>query len=753
MIQEQTGRRAGQSVNTLRRPARNDLSLWQRLSSMHTIHYKIDGLDCAEEVAILRREIGGLAGVLNLEFDVVNARMSVEYDAEAMDVANIVQAVARTGMQASPWEQRLTAGQRPFWERHGRLVLTAASGALLLAGFTVHWIKHDHLLHALTGGGQDGHVFPLAVWVLYLAAAAVGAWHVAPKAWQALTRLRPDMNLLMVAAVIGAIAIGEWFEAATVSFLFAVSLLLEHWSVERARRAIGALMNLSPPTARTADTGQEMPVDAILLGTRILVRPGERIPLDGNVSQGESTVNQAPVTGESMPVAKRPGDAVFAGTINDDGVLEIVTTKAVADTTLARIIRMVESAQTRRAQTQQWVDQFAQVYTPAMMFLALAVAILPPLLAGASWPEWIYRGLVVLVIACPCALVIATPVGIVSALTAAARHGVLIKGGAYLEAAGKLRAMALDKTGTLTEGRPEVLRIIPWQGHTENELLERAASLEAHSEHPLARAVLRKARAAGLTPPPAENTRVLNGKGVEGFWQGRLFWLGSHRFMHEKGQENQAVHAQAMELENAGHTVVAIGNGNHVCGLLSIADRLRPGARAFIQALRQLGITPVVMLTGDNEGTARAIAQEAGVDEFHSELLPEDKVAVIGRLVREHRQVAMVGDGVNDAPAMAAATFGIAMGAMGSDAALETADIALMSDDLSRLPWLIRHSRRTLAIIKQNVLFALSLKLLFIILTLAGVASLWLAILADTGATLLVVANSLRLLRSAPAEP
>ncbi|MDD4098852.1 MAG: heavy metal translocating P-type ATPase [Lentisphaeria bacterium] len=718
---------------------------------MHIIHYHVEGLDCAEEMAILRREVGGLPGVLNLEFDAINARMSVEFDPAALDSERIVEAVSATGMTALPWEQRLRPRPTSSWERHGRLIMTTVSGALILAGFIVHWLRHDSFIHAMAGGGED-HVFPLPVWVLYLAAAAAGAWHVAPRAWQALCRWRPDMNLLMVAAVIGAVAINEWLEAATVSFLFAVSLLLEHWSVERARRAIGALMNLAPPTAREAATGQERPVEAISPGTRILVRPGERIPLDGTVRQGESAVNQAPVTGESMPVPKMTGDDVFAGTINEHGVLEIETTKAAADTTLARIIRMVESAQARRAPTQQWVDRFAEVYTPAMMLLALAVALLPPLVTGAAWAEWIYRGLVVLVIACPCALVIATPVGIVSALTAAARHGVLIKGGAYLEAAGKLRALAMDKTGTLTEGRPEVLSVIPWQGHSETELLERAASLETHSEHPLARAVLRKARAAGLNPPPAENTRMLPGKGVEGFWQGRLFWLGSHRFMHEKNQEDLAGHAQAQDLEKAGRTVVAIGNDSHVCGLLSIADRLRPGVRDVLVSLRALGVTPVVMLTGDNEGTARAIAEEAGVDEFHSELLPEDKVAAIGRLVRQHRHVAMLGDGVNDAPAMAAATFGIAMGAMGTDAALETADVALMTDDLSRLPWLIRHSRSALAIIKQNVMFALGLKLLFIILTLAGLASLWLAILADTGATLLVVANSLRLLRTEPPE-
>jgi len=713
---------------------------------------KVHGLDCSDEVAILRREVGGRAGVIDLEFDVLNARMSVEYDPDAISPEQIVSAVADTGMRAIPWQRPTQHKQDPFWQRHGRLIMAAAGGTLLLAGFVTHWVLHRSLLDALAGGHHEDHAFPLSAILLYSASAVAGAWYVAPKALQAARRLRPDMNLLMVAAVIGAMIIGEWFEAATVAFLFAVALLLEHWSVERARHAIGSLLDLSPPTARcvSSDSGEvrDQPVEAVPIGATVLVRPGERIPLDGQVTKGESTVNQAPITGESMPVDKRIGDVVYAGTINQDAVLELRTTKAADDTTLARIIHMVERAQSRRAATQQWVDRFAVYYTPVMMGLAIAFAVVPPLLTDASWLEWFYRALVILVIACPCALVISTPVSIVSALTAAARNGVLVKGGVYLEAAGHLKALAFDKTGTLTHGRPQVQQLLPLNGHSEHELLERAAALEAGSEHPLARAILSKARQLGIRPVPAENYQAARGRGGEGRIDGRPFWIGSHRLMHEKGQETPQVHAKAEQLEADGHTVVAVGNDSHVCGLISLADTLRQNAPSTIRAIRQAGVEVVVMLTGDNEGTARAIAREAGVDEYRCELLPEDKVEAVGRLTREHKHVAMVGDGINDAPAMAAATFGIAMGAMGTDAALETADVALMSDDLSRIPWLIRHSRRTLRTIQANIAFALGLKLLFMALALVGMASLWMAIAADMGASLIVVFNSLRLLNA-----
>jgi Cd2+/Zn2+-exporting ATPase len=720
------------------------------------IEYRVLGLDCSEEVAILRREVGGKPGIIDLEFDVINGRMSVEFDPDAISAPEIAAAVNGTGMKASPWELRHAPAEGPFWERHGRLVMTSASGGLLLAAFITHWVLHGSLLDAFAGVHPGEHVLPRPVVLLYLGAVVCGAWYVFPKALQAARRLRPDMNFLMIVAVIGAILIGELFEAATVSFLFALSLLLEHWSVERARNAIGALLDLTPPTARYFCGGHggyhEKPVAEVPLGAIVQVRPGEKIPLDGEIVKGTSAVNQAPITGESMPVFKQPGDEVYAGTINQEGVLEFRTTRAANDTTLARIIHMVESAQSRRARSQQWVDRFSIYYTPSMIGLAIVTTLLLPLLTAASWSEGIYRGLVILVIACPCALVISTPVSIVSALTASARNGVLIKGGLYLEAAGRLRVLAMDKTGTLTQGQPEVQVMVPLNGHTEAELLARAAALEATSEHPLARAILRRAREAGLEVVPAEHFQALPGKGGEGSIDGRTFWIGSHRLMHEKGQETPEIHARAEQLEDAGHTVIALGNDRHVCGLISIADRLRANVPEILAKVRQAGVGQVVMLTGDNEGTARAIAAQAGVDEYRCELLPEDKVEAIGRLVREHQHVAMVGDGVNDAPAMAAATFGIAMGAMGTDAALETADVALMADDLGKLPWLIRHSHRTLRNIQQNIGFALGLKLLFIILTMFGLATLWMAIAADTGVTLLVVFNSLRLLNISGAD-
>ncbi|MDU0959953.1 MAG: heavy metal translocating P-type ATPase, partial [Bradyrhizobium sp.] len=483
-----------------------------------------------------------------------------------------------------------------------------------------------------------------------------------------------------------------------------------------------------------------------------VVRPGDKIPLDGRVLAGESEVNQAPITGESVPVPVEPGKEVFAGTINGEGALEIQTTKAAQDTTLARIIRMVGSAQSRRAPSEQWVEQFARVYTPAVMILALVVFLVPPLAFGGAWEPWFYRALVLLVIACPCALVISTPVTIVAALAGAAKQGVLVKGGVHLETPAKLKAIAMDKTGTLTEGRPRVVELVPLGTRTEAELLEFAAALEARSEHPLARAILEKARERGITVAPATAVQAVRGKGVTGRIGAREAWLGSRKYLEERATTaaTAEVLLSADRIAGAGRTVVAVGDENSVWGLIAVSDAIRPEAKRIVAELHAAGIERVVMLTGDNRATAEVIARETGVDEVQAELLPEDKVAAIERLVgRFHKPggaVAMIGDGVNDAPAMARANLGIAMGAIGSDAAIETADVALMSDDLSKLPWLIRHSKATLAIIRQNIGFSLSVKLLFTALTIAGFASLWGAIAADVGASLLVVLNGLRLL-------
>lgn len=714
--------------------------------------FKVIGLDCAEEVAVLRQEVGPLVGgEENLAFDVLNGRMMILEDARSASASEIQEAIRRTGMTAEEWQP----GQNDFAEDGNRRLLqvwfTTLSGLGVLTGIAMHiWLAGGIFSAFRLFGGHDGQFMPWPEIVAYALAIGFGVRFVVPKAWFALKRLRPDINLLMVIAVAGAITIGEWFEAATVAFLFALSLALESWSIGRARRAISALLDLAPPTVRVReDSGieKEMLAEDVLVGAHFVVKPGERIPLDGRVVAGISDVNQAPITGESLPVQKDVDAEVFAGCINGDGALEIESTKAAQDTMLARIIRLVEEAHSRRAMAEQWVEKFARIYTPAVILLAIAVFIVPPLAFGGVWEEWFYRALVLLVIACPCALVISTPVSIVAALAASARQGVLVKGGVFIEQPARLNALAFDKTGTVTRGEPAVVYVIPLNNHSEWELLERAAALEARSAHPLARAVSEYAAGNAISVEPADDVQNLPGQGVIGTFQGESFWLGSHRYLVARGQDSQEVTERATALEREGKTVVAIGNDRHVCGLLAFADTLRPGAAETLQELRRLGVEHLVMLTGDNRVTAETIAGELDIDEVHAELLPQEKVTVVERLVEEYGNVAMVGDGVNDAPAMARASFGIAMGAAGSDAAIETADIALMTDDLTKLPWIVSHSRRTLAIIRQNVVFSLAVKAIFVVLTFIGFATLWGAIAADVGASLLVVVNALRLLR------
>ena len=719
--------------------------------------FKIAGMDCAEETKALRQAVGTLSGITDVAFNLLNGTMTVTAADGAVDDRVIVAAVERAGMSARPADSKEAAVSQPesigFWPAHGRAVMCAMSGIAVAAGFLSHWLLHGSLLDALAeGGGDKAHVFPLLSITFYLVAILAGGWFIFPKALAALRRLRADMNLLMTIAVFGALGIGEWFEAATVTFLFSLSLVLEAWSIGRARNAIKALFKLSPPRARyiCPHDGDimEKPVEDVPLGTTVLVRPGERIPLDGQITKGRAAINQAPITGESIPVEKQEGDEVFAGTIDEDGAIEFRVTKPASDTTIARIIRMVEEAQSRRAPSEQWVETFARYYTPAMILLAVAIAVVPPLVFGGNWTRWFYESLVLLVIACPCALVISTPVSIVAALASAARAGILIKGGAFLEAAGMLKVVALDKTGTVTHGRPEVQRIIPLNGHTEEELLDRAAALEVHSRHPLARAIVRTAKQYSRAVIPAENYRESRGRGAQGTIDGRTFWIGSHRLLDEKQMDSEEMHRRIDTLEDAGHSVVVVGNDDHVCGFFSVADSVRDNALSIVADLKRAGVEKIVILTGDNRGTARAISEKVGADEFHAELLPEDKLKAIEEAKRRYGAVAMVGDGINDAPALAAATLGIAMAAAGTDAAMETADIALMSDDLSRLPWLIHHGRRTVGIIRQNIGFALGVKLLFMGLALAHIATLWMAIAADMGASLLVIMNALRLLRS-----
>ena len=756
------------------------------VSERSAFDFRVRGMDCAEEVAALERAVGPVAGgAENLRFDVLRGRMQVLDPSAAESAQAVREAVARTGMRAEAWRgEEEGVGAESFWARRGRTLLTLASGVLTAAGFVVHAAAADGVLAAL---GAHETAVPLVAKLLYLAAILAGVWHILPRAWAAARGLRPDMNLLMTVAIGGAVALGQWLEAASVAFLFALSLVLEGWSVGRARRAVDALLDLSPTVARVrrADGVEEtVPAGTVAPGSTVVVTPGEKIPLDGEVLAGTSAVDQAPITGESLPIAKEPGDEVFAGTINGGGALEIRTTRPAEETTLAHIVRLVEEAQARRSPSERWVERFARVYTPAVMALAAAVMVLPPLAVAASghpadwavWTDWIYRGLVLLVIGCPCALVISTPVSIVAALASAARHGVLIKGGAFVEEPARIEAIAFDKTGTLTAGMPAVVEVVAFpetvdaesgrpreepHGAAQDAVLALAAAVEARSEHPLARAIVGHAAARGLRPEPATRLQSIPGRGAVGEVDGREVWVGSRRYLLDRlrdrreGTKDGASEAIPPEVDSvlrsvaaAGRTAILVGEGPRVRGLIALADSLRPEAAEVIAALRARGLDHLVMLTGDNRPTARAIGDQAGVDEVRAELLPEDKVAAVEELVGHHGRVAMVGDGVNDAPAMARASLGIAMGAAGTDAAIETADVALMADDLTRIPWLIDHSRRALRIIRQNIGFALGVKAVVFLLATVGLASLWAAIAADMGASLLVIFNALRLLRA-----
>jgi Cd2+/Zn2+-exporting ATPase len=613
------------------------------------------------------------------------------------------------------------------------------SGVLVSAGLVAEWTN------ALPKAGTAA---------LSIAAMLAGGWFLLPKAGRAILKLHPDINLLVVVAAIGASVIGEWVEASAVVFLFGVAEWLEGWADRRARRATEALLELAPKIAVVERNGRfvEVSVDQVALGETVATKSGMSIPLDGEVISGESSVNQAPITGESVPVDKKPGDTVFAGTINGEGSLEIKVTKTTGDTTLARIIRLVAEAQEQKAPTQRFVDVFARYYTPAVTAVALLVFLVPPLVMGGDWNTWLYRACVLLIIACPCALVISTPVSIVAGLTALARRGVLVKGGAHLETIGRLKGLAVDKTGTITEGKPQVLAVELVNAADEAAVMGIAAAIDDHSAHPLAKAVVAYAKAKEISFSRASNYQARSGRGAEGVIDGHAYFVGNHRFAHELGVCSEDIEARLGAIEANGQSVVVVGHRPHdgckgeVLGIIAIGDTLRPNAKAAVAALHAAGVEQVIMLSGDNQRTADFIAKQVGIDEARGDLLPDDKVAAVKALREKYGVVGMVGDGVNDAPAMATANIGIAMGAAGTDAAIETADIALMQDELGKIAETIRLGRRTLGIIHFNIAFALSLKAIFLVLTLIGYASLWFAILADTGATLLVIANALRLL-------
>ncbi len=700
---------------------------------------RVSGMDCADEVEALEQVLRPLKGVREVRANLMGGKVTLLHD-ESVTPELLIRAIAPTGLKASRDDDAQTEGDVEG-ARRARQIAVAISGAFTGLGLLIQWTKVAPEWLA------DG-AFAVAI--------VAGGWFVVPKAWRAARRLALDMNVLMTVAVIGALAIRQWSEGAAVTFLFALSELLEAFSLARARKAVQALMQLTPETALLKDGAdfREVPVEQVAIGSTIAVKSGSRIPLDGEVSRGESAVNQAPITGESMPVEKKPGDAVFAGTINGEGALEIRTTKGHADTTIAKIIHLVEEAQSQKAPSQRFVDVFARYYTPSVMVAAVLVMLLPPLLGGGAWLTWFYRGLVLLVIACPCALVISTPVSVVSGLTAMARRGVLIKGGAVLEAVGKLRALAVDKTGTITEGKPRVTKVIALNSKTEAEIVRIAAAIDTHSEHPLAQAVVAYAKEQKVEFPRSENYQAKNGRGAEAVIAGHPYFVGNHRFTHELAVCSPEIEKRLAEIEADAQSVVVVGHKPHegcageVLGILAVGDAIRTNAAEAIAALHRVGVRKIVMLSGDNQRTASAIARKAGIDEAIGDLLPDQKIERVKAMLGESHYVGMIGDGVNDAPAMAAASVGIAMGGTGTDTAIETADMALMQDDLSKVAAAIALGRRTVRVIQFNIAFALALKAVFLILALIGYASLWLAILADTGATLLVIANALRLLRA-----
>ncbi len=675
--------------------------------------------------------MAALPGVTRASLNFGAATLRVE---GAFDPKAVMREAARHDQVVARPEDAQTA-RPPSWGRRLLLLRMVVSGLSILAGGIL----------ARVG-------FPAQLTTpLFAAAMLLGGYATLRQGLRALSRLQFDMNGMMTGAVIGAALLGEWEEGAVVAFLYAVSNWLEASTMDRARRSIRALMDLAPKEARVRRNGAEMvlPVEAVRVGDRLLVRPGEKLAMDGILRAGTSAVNQAPITGESMPVDKGPGDPAYAGSVNGHGALEIEVTRLAEDTTLARIIHLVEEAQAHRAPSQRFVDRFARIYTPVVFGLALGMMLVPAVVWQQPWTPWIYRGLALLIVSCPCALVVSTPVTIVSAIATAARQGILIKGGAYLEELGRLRAIAFDKTGTLTRGMPEVTDVIPLDGGSSENFLALAAAVEIHSEHPLARAVVRAAEAQGLPIPPSEGFTAIPGKGGRARVQGRTVFAGSPRLFAEVAGGSWDG-AAVEKLEAQGKTVILVGTAQATWGILALADPLRPESRQAIADLRSAGLQHVALLTGDNRAVAHSIARSVGADTVEAEVLPDQKRGAILRLRSRYGSLAMVGDGVNDAPALAASSVGIAMGVVGSDVALETADVALMADDLSKLPFLVRLGRRAARVIRQNIAFALAIKALAIAAVFPNWLTLWLAVLGDMGASVLVTLNGMRLLADRP---
>ena len=688
--------------------------------------YNVEGMDCGSCAKSIENHLNTLPAVKSVSVHFSTGKMKVEHE---NSVEEILSEVSKIGYKASLLTKNKPAETPKNKEGYGTIIFT---GILISLGFIGSYTGISSLIPTL----------------MYAVAMIISGYKPVKSAYYSIKSQSLDMNVLMSVAAIGAALIGEWLEGATVVWLFALGTTLQNMSIEKTRNSIRNLMDLAPAEAWIQIESQlvKKPVEEVLIGEILIVKPGDKIPLDGEIIKGISSINQAPITGESIPVDKEAGDTVYAGTINESGSLEIKVTKLVEDTTIAKIIHLVEEAQEQKAPTQAFVDKFANIYTPIVFILALAVMVLPPLLHFGTWGEWFYKGLELLVVACPCALVISTPVAIVSAIGNAAKNGVLIKGGTFLEKAGTINAIAFDKTGTLTEGKPKVSQIKVFN-ILEDELLSIALTLEEYSTHPIAKTIVEYAHDKGIQSKNGELFKNIVGKGVQATINGVTYYAGNARLFEEMNIPLGTVITEIQELQSQGNTVVIIGTQQDIIGIISVADTIRTTTVKALSGLKQVGVNQIVMLTGDNEGTANLISKEANVNRYFAELLPEDKVDAIGKLQLEGHKVAMVGDGINDAPALAAADLGIAMGGAGTDTAMETADIVLMADNLEKLPHTIKLSRKALAIIKQNIWFSLIVKFVALVLIFPGWLTLWLAVLSDTGAAIIVILNALRLLK------
>ncbi|WP_394122162.1 heavy metal translocating P-type ATPase [Planococcus donghaensis] len=682
--------------------------------------YRLENLSCTSCAAKFEKNVRELPDIRNVNLNFGASKLTIDGN---VTIEALEKAGAFDHIRVYPEKEKVK--HVPFYQRR-QTIETAISLLLLIAGIIVSF--------------QAGETHPWSI-ALFGGSMAIGGYHMFWTGLKNLSTLQFDMKTLMTIAIIGAVIIGEWREGAVVVFLFAVSEALESFSMNKARQSIRSLMDLAPARALIQRSGElaEMDTEDIRIGDILIVKPGQKIAMDGTVLRGQSAVNQAAITGESIPAVKKAGDEVFAGTMNDEGALEVTVTKRVEDTTIAKIIHLVEEAQAEKAPTQKFIDQFAKYYTPAIIAIAFFVALVPGFVTG-NWELWVYQGLAVLVVGCPCALVVSTPVAIVTAIGNAARQGVLIKGGVHLEETGRINAVAFDKTGTLTKGYPEVTDVFAEGAVTDEELLKLAASVETMSQHPLARAISKEA--AGVYA--SENFNSVTGKGAYATVNEETIYVGSLNWAEEKGLR---IPDKARKLQESGKSVTAVFSEAMLMGIIAVADAIRTESPSIIQKLKAMGISQTIMLTGDHPATATAIAAEIGVTDVRAGLMPEDKLAAIKDLQKQYGRVAMVGDGINDAPALAASSIGIAMGGAGTDAALETADIALMADDLEKLPYTIRLSRKTLRIIKENIVFALGLKIIALLLIIPGWLTLWIAIFADMGATLLVIMNALRLVK------